>query len=229
MNILKPHHDCYESPEPEIDFDKINDKIINYEFSKPNQQEVLTIFSMKPEKKEDSYETNEERLKRLKFEISDLKEEITFITEKEKLFKENFDDDDFKLLKDIQKFEEEMMEFIKSNGFNHILSNNIKNQADFDQKMLFLKEQEKSQILNKIFTKIDNFSNIMDESQNSDSNLVSENMKIELHIQQNNQKIVDLKKFKELESRLDALEKIVGVGQNLQVKEKKHLFYCIFY
>lgn len=221
MNILKPHHDCYESPEPEIDFDKINDKIVNYNFSKPNEQQILTIFSTKPEAKEDSYETNEERLKRLKFEISDLKEEISFITEKEKLFKENFDEDDFKLLKDIQKLEEEMMEFLKSNGFNHILSNTIKNQADFDQKMLFLKDQEKNQILNKIFTKIDQFSKVIDDSEKDEGdNLGSENIKIELLIQQNNQKIVDLKKFKELESRLDALEKIVGVGKDLIVYKK---------
>lgn len=155
MNILKPHHDCYESPEPEIDFDKINDKLIKYDFPQKNEVQVISIFSRKPDEHDDIKETTEERLKRLKLELGDLKEEIEFLGEKEKLFKGNAEDEELNLLKDIQKLEEEMMEVIKAKGFDSILSNNIQNEAGFHQNLKFIQEQEKSKILDRVFKKID--------------------------------------------------------------------------
>jgi len=44
-----------------------------------------------------------------------------------------------------------------------------------------------------------------------------ENIKVEFLIPQKEEDIMNLKKFKELESRLDFLEKTVGVGKDIQV------------
>lgn len=155
MNIVKTHHDCYESPNPEVDFDQINDKYLQSEVIKNESQQVYTIYKVKPEKSEGLVETNEERLNRLKAELFELKEEVEFLADKEKLFNGSSDEEELNLLKEIKKLQDEMMEIAKSNGIDSILSNAFQNQANFEQNMKFLDQQNQKKHLENIFSKID--------------------------------------------------------------------------
>ena len=76
MNIIKPPQDCYESPNPDLDFDQINDKYIPGDPFKKDIEQTYTIYKKKPEKTDGYIETDEERLNRLKAELFDLKEEV---------------------------------------------------------------------------------------------------------------------------------------------------------
>ena len=46
----------------------------------------------------------------------------------------------------------------------------------------------------------------------------TDNLKVELLVPQREEDLMSLKKFKELESRIDCMEKTVGVGKDFQVK-----------
>ena len=156
MNNNKPHQDIYETADPELDFDILNDKYLPEDILKREFEQIYTIYKVKPAKT-DAIETNEEHLNRLKAELFDLKEEVEFLAEKEKLFNGNADDEELSLLKEIQKLENEMMEIAKTKGVDSILSNSVNNQANFLKNLKFLEEQKQSKILEKIFSKIDVF------------------------------------------------------------------------
>jgi hypothetical protein len=156
MNVFK-HQECYESPDPEVDFELLNEKNASNLPQKDIPDQILTIYKTRPlenQEKDSEYETNEERLARLKAELDELKEEVDFLTEKEKVFKGG-KDQELDLLREIQKFEEEMMQMAKIKGIDNILSNSFHGKANFEQNLRFIEQQKQGKVLEEIFAKID--------------------------------------------------------------------------
>lgn len=145
------HQDCFESPDPEVDFEQLNEKMASSSFHHKEQAEI-SVYKTKPTVPQET-ETHEERFARLKAELGELREDVEFLAEKEKLF--NAGNEELDMLKEIQRLEEEMMEVAKIKGVDSILSNSFHGQANFEQHLRFMEGQKQGKVLEEIFGKID--------------------------------------------------------------------------